>query len=213
MYVLSDTMGYVHNFEIYTGAAEEYLPGEPNLGAAGNIVMRLCRILPSDKNYRLYYDNYYSGIPLAVYLYQKSVHILGTINQNRIPDRFFTSKRRDDGQKKKKKEKTKQRTSKFSLPDLKVMNDRERGSIMERVGEIKGTPLAFVAWKDNKVVSFLSTFVGSEPVSCIKRFDRKAKQKAEIQCPAVVKNYNVHMGGVDLLDANVARYKIRVKSR
>lgn len=63
------------------------------------------------------------------------------------------------------------------------------------------------------MVSFLSTFVGSEPVSSIKRFDRKAKQKNEVPCPAVVKNYNIHMGGVDLLDAHVARYKIRVKSR
>lgn len=89
LYVLSDTMGYVHNFEVYTGADEIFLPNEPNLGAAGNTVMRLCRILPDGKNYKLYFDNYYSSIPLAVYLYHRGILVLGTINRNRIPDRFY----------------------------------------------------------------------------------------------------------------------------
>lgn len=93
------------------------------------------------------------------------------------------------------------------------MNGRDRGSIEERISSIKSTPCVFLAWKDNKVVSFLSTFVGSMPITTIKRYDRKTKEKANIECPNVVKVYNQHMGGVDLLDAHVSRYKIRIKSR
>lgn len=57
-----------------------------------------------------------------------------------------------------------------------------------------------MAWKDNKVVNFMSTFVDALPKDTIKQ------ASSEITCPFVVKNYNQHMGGVDTLDAYVGRY-------
>lgn len=219
LYVLSDTSGFVHNFEVYTGAVETFLPNEPNLGAAGNVVMRLCRFIKDDQNHKLYYDNYYSSVPLAIYLFKRGIQVLGTINKNRIPDSVFQVKRKVKKiNKKTKKTETKtititKKKSKFSLPDTKELDKQPRGSVEERLAIINDTPLIFLAWKDNRVVSFLSTFIGSMPLSTIKRYDRKIKMKTDIPCPAIVKCYNQHMGGVDLLDSHISRYKIHIKSR
>lgn len=69
--------GYVYNFEIYTGALPERLPFEPDIGAVGNVVIRLCQIILAD-NHKRYYNNYYSPIALSMYLYKRNILTLGT---------------------------------------------------------------------------------------------------------------------------------------
>lgn len=66
--------------------------------------------------------------------------------------------------------------------------------------KVRGTDITAVVWKDTKVVNLLSTFVGTEPVMKVKRFDKKLKKHVEVDYPAIIKTYNKHMGGVDLLD-------------
>lgn len=82
--MLSDTTGYVHNFEICTGVADTVLLNEPNLSAAKNVVMRLHLVIKDGKNHKLYYDNYYSDIPLVVYLFHRDIQVSGIINKNHI---------------------------------------------------------------------------------------------------------------------------------
>lgn len=55
--------------------------------------------------------------------------------------------------------------------------------------------------------------MGAEPVSTIERYDKTEKRKKLIPCPKVVREYNAHMGGVDLMDSYLGRYRIRMKSR
>src|SRR5436190_950665 len=62
-------------------------------------------------------------------------------------------------------------------------------------------------------IDLLSNFGRQTPVTTIKRFDRPTKSTKEINCPFIIKEYNKHMGGVDLMDANIARHKIQIKSR
>lgn len=76
-----------------------------------------------------------------------------------------------------------------------ITKDRECGSITQRVGVIKKTRCVLSAWKDNKTVSFLPTFTGSAPVPAIKQYHKKAKEKLDIPCPAIVQTYNQHLGG------------------
>jgi len=52
-------------------------------------------------------------------------------------------------------------------------------------------------WRDNKVVTLLSTFVEIDPMSKVKRFSKTDNKSIEIDCPNIVNVYNKHMGGVD----------------
>jgi hypothetical protein len=60
------------------------LPNEPDIGASSNVVVRLARYVPQNKNYKLYCHNYNTSIPL--FLYQKGILALGTVRSNRIPN-------------------------------------------------------------------------------------------------------------------------------
>lgn len=65
---------------------------------------------------------------------------------------------------------------------------------------------------DSKCVIFLSTYLGVEPITKISRYNRKTKMRELISCPNVIIEYNKHMGGVDLQDSMLGRFKINMKS-
>lgn len=87
---------------------------------------------------------------------------------------------------------------------------------------INGVDVSTVLWKDNKCVRLASTYVGierftrtnaDEQTSKAPRYDRKQKKFIEINCPQIIREYNAHMGGVDLMDGLMGRYHIRAKTR
>lgn len=63
------------------------------------------------------------------------------------------------------------------------------------------------------MVTLASTYVGAEPAGTVNRYDKKDKKEITIPCPKIIKDYNAHMGGVDLMDSFLGRYRIRIKSR
>lgn len=69
-----------------------------------------------------------------------------------------------------------------------------------------------VRWYDNKEVNVASNAYGVEPVSQVRRWDKKAKQYVNINRPAVVGVYNKGMGGVDACDQKMAFYRIDTKT-
>ncbi|XP_055924599.1 piggyBac transposable element-derived protein 2-like [Argiope bruennichi] len=189
LFILSGVSGFAYNFEIYGGKELDVanILQEPDLGASSNVVIRLTRPVQENVNHKLYFDNYYTSIPLQVYLKKKGILSLGTIRRNRIPD--------------------------CKLPTERELKLQVRGSITEFVAEYDGCELSNVSWKDNKTVTMLSTFAGTNPVSEVQRFDRKQKCHVKVNCPYVIKTYNKHMGGVDLLDSLIGRYKIIMRSK
>lgn len=87
LFVLCSTSGFAHKFEIYPGyESKNRLPGEPDLGATGNVVVRLCRIVPPNKRHIVYFDNYYTSVPLVTYLAKNVIFSIGTVIQNRLPN-------------------------------------------------------------------------------------------------------------------------------
>ncbi|CAH2005856.1 unnamed protein product [Acanthoscelides obtectus] len=160
---------------------------ESDLGACANIVTRLLRNLPNDMNYHVYFDNYYTTLPLLAQLSQRGVQALGTIRRNRIP--------------------------KCPLPGDKEMSKENRGTSKEYITETEGVPISSIAWKNNKIVSLVSTFCGTLPKSKADRCDKSQNKRVEIDCPKIVKEYNKHMGGVDLMDSLIGRYRIKLISR
>ncbi|KAJ8938649.1 hypothetical protein NQ314_011388 [Rhamnusium bicolor] len=76
--------GYAYSIELYTGQENEEKKrpvSEPNLGATANVVVRLARLIPQNMNHRLYFDNYYTSIPLLVYLSKQGIYSLGTVRK------------------------------------------------------------------------------------------------------------------------------------
>ena len=94
------------------------------------------------------------------------------------------------------------------LPTHEQLKKESRGTSVEYVADCGGTEIL-----DNKNVLLLSSFAGKHPIEKIFRFDRKKKETITVDCPNVVKQYNKHMGGVDLLDSHIGIYKIILKSR
>ena len=85
--MICNTSGYVHKTEIYSG--QENQPrfrnqDEPDLGACANIVVRLTRDVPKFHYHKLYFDNYYTSLPLMAYLKkERGILSVGTIRKDR----------------------------------------------------------------------------------------------------------------------------------
>jgi hypothetical protein len=93
LFVLGGVSGYAYNFEIYSGqenAEKNRLSTEPDLGASANVVARLPRCIPKNVNHKVYFDNYYTSVPLEIYLYKQGIFSLGTIRKNRLPNCKFS---------------------------------------------------------------------------------------------------------------------------
>lgn len=99
--MLSDSKGFSYKFEIYTGQEHQErfcLQNEHDLGFSANYVIRLTREVPTNANYRLYFNNYYTSVPLMAALYQKGILSVGSVRRYRIPNcklpdtKFFKKK-------------------------------------------------------------------------------------------------------------------------
>lgn len=190
LYVLAGVSGYNYNFEIYTGQENNLqyrLPEERDLGACANIVIRLLRPVPSEKNFKVFFDNYYTSLPLMITLANRGIFSLGTVRRNRIPN--------------------------LKLPDDKIMMKKPRGESCEYVATVDNFDISVVSWRDNKIVNLMSNFCGKNPEQSVERFDKKLGRKITVDCPNIVSEYNKFMGGVDLLDSFIGRNKIQIRSK
>ena len=70
-----------------------------------------------------------------------------------------------------------------------------------------------VKWNDNSVVTLATNFQAVEPVLAAKRFSRADRKVVNVTQPNLIAAYNANMGGVDLLDNFVAKYRIAVKGK
>ena len=77
----------------------------------------------------------------------------------------------------------------------------------------KNSNLTLVRWKDNKVVTVASTFVGKMPLRKAHRYVKAQNGKAEIDQLQSIFLYNKSMGGVDCLDQNINSYMTGHRSK
>lgn len=184
MFALCDTI--VYNFDIYQGKIIPK-PYHRDIGPSSNIVLQLASILPDNKNFLLFFDNWFASPLLLVELQKRGIGSLGTIRLNRFPGCSFNS----DNQMKKK----------------------GRGTYEEKEAVIEGISIRAIKWFDNRGVTLATSFSSTEPISITERWDRKQKKKISIEKPYAVDIYNKFMGGVDLLDGQIAYYRITVRSK
>ena len=97
------------------------------------------------------------------------------------------------------------------LRPIKKMEKLERGA--SDVVTDKNSNLTLVRWKDNKVVTVVSKFVGK---MALRKAHRKFMSKiklAGLRLTSLNIIYNKGMGGVDRLDQNISCYMIGHRSK
>lgn len=92
----------------------------------------------------------------------------------------------------------------------KSLRKEGRGSFDYKVDA--NSELSVVRWFDNRAVQLSSTHFCIEPITSVRRLDRRKKKHVDVLCPAIVTKYNEHMGGVDKFDMLAALYRIDHKS-
>ncbi|KAJ8935631.1 hypothetical protein NQ314_012715 [Rhamnusium bicolor] len=138
------------------------------------------------RNTMIYIDNLFTGTKLLTHLRHHGYHGTGTIPLNRIP--------RD-----------------CPLTNKKVMEKKARGtyeSILDRENGI-----IYIRWVDNGVVTVASTLHGVKPLGNVRRYSQAEKKIVQVGRPNIIAKYNSFMGGTDLMDENIARYRIGIRGK
>ena len=132
------------------------------LGRSAGVVEKMTESLPDGKNFKVYADNYFSSVPLAEKLKKRQIWYIGTVKMNRV--------------------------TKNGLPSDKELKKVDRGHYVAQVE--KNSNVVCVRWKDKKVVTLISTFVGTQPVTQARRWNKKEKRHVSIERPKIVEEYN-----------------------
>jgi hypothetical protein len=181
---LNGVSGIVYDFEFYTGVEPPTVDG---IGMkCADVVIRLCQSVPKHLNCKVFFDNYYNCFELQLKLQEMGIWTVGTLRKNRLRNCTLESE-----------------------ADLKLQG---RGSYDYRTN-LNKTKLWVVRWYDNRAVNLSSTYVGPHPIGSIERWDKKQRKRVRITQPCIVKEYNLHMGGVDKFDMLTSLYRLEHKSR
>ncbi|GBP11405.1 PiggyBac transposable element-derived protein 3 [Eumeta japonica] len=77
--------GYLVNFEPYQGASGPSLKMQSELGLGAAVILELHSRLPIELGpYNLYFDNFFTGLPMLKYLREQNVGGTGTVRENRL---------------------------------------------------------------------------------------------------------------------------------
>lgn len=184
VYVLCDTKGLVHSFDIYTGDTDP-LPGEPDRGPSANIVLKLARFIPSAANHLLYFDSSFASLDLFVVLADWGIPSLGAVKQSQLPGCRFSSDN--------------------------VMKMKGRGEFEEKKVIIDSIEIRAVKWMNGRGLIVASTFASAEPVCAEKIWDQKLMERGSIKCPSIVRQYHTFKAGVDAFDSFISTCPIQLK--
>ncbi|KAL1424608.1 hypothetical protein MTO96_020012 [Rhipicephalus appendiculatus] len=175
--------GFIYGFDVYVGKKTISQPSE--LGISGDIVLKLTEPLPSHKGFKVAFDNWFTSHGLIVALKEKGLLSVGTARVNRLPG--------------------------CSVKTDAALKKSGRGSF-DVCTEVCNN-IAAVKWLDNKPVHLVSSYIGSEPVDQVQRWSATTGSHVTVQQPAIVKEYNRFMGGVDLCNMLVELYRCDIRGR
>ena len=183
IFVLSGRSGVIHKIEFYGSVVDN--DNTHKVGKSGMVVVRLAKIIPKHKNFKLYFDNWFNSPELLVALAKDGLQSIGTLQPNRAKGLVFSS-------------------GPSAMP---------RGTIEVKAALVDGVDVYAIRWMDNRYVHLLSTFSASLPVAELDRFDRKRRQYIKVRAPAATLAYNNHMGHVDEVNSYIARYRMTTQTR
>ena len=135
--------------------------------SCADMVLKYCETLPDNENFKVYFNNYFTTFEFQKRLKQRKIWSIGTVRVNRLQG--------------------------CPLVLEKCLKRDNRGFYDYRMD--LNSHLTVVRWYDNRAVHISSTHCAIEPLTTIRRWDRKQKQNIDFQCPEIISEYNEHMGG------------------
>ena len=78
IFIQADQHGIVYNFDVYTGSMQP-CPGFPDIGASGNIALKLASVIPTNISHKLFFNNWFCSVDLQVLLEKEKIHSVGTV--------------------------------------------------------------------------------------------------------------------------------------
>lgn len=155
-------------------------------GKVENVIRRMSSGIPNDLNHKLFMDNWFTTLSMMITLKERGIFVTGTIRSNRLKG----------GEK--------------LLKTNKELQNQERGSMDSIVDANSG--ISLIKWLDNGVVCVATSHIGTKCHDTVRRWSNKQKEHMEINIPEAIKQYNLHMGGVDLSDMLLSLYRIKVSN-
>ncbi|XP_050704963.1 piggyBac transposable element-derived protein 3-like [Eriocheir sinensis] len=184
--------GFIHDVLMYQGQTSfsshpvDLTEEEEEQLLSNRIVIVLAKTIKDPANSAIYADNYFTSIQLVEFLKDKlQCRYVGTARPNRIGNPPLMSRKEME----------------------KKTTPRGKHDYVSCNGVLA------MCRKDNKPVTILSSDAGVLPLSKAKRWDKESKKKVDIPCPAVIKEYNGKMGGIDKSDMLTHLYKSPMKAR
>ena len=175
--------GYLLWFSPYQGKDTGF--DDPSLGLGASVVLKFADVLETigKENAKLFFDNFFTGIPLLEELKKRGHEGTGTIRTNR--------------------------TEQCPLPSTKEMKKKERGTYTFK----SDSNVVVCSWNDNSVVTIASNSVPVEPTTTCLRWSSQQKEVIQVQKPLLVHEYNKNMGGVDRMDQNISLYRTSIRGK
>ncbi|XP_067635184.1 piggyBac transposable element-derived protein 3-like [Eurosta solidaginis] len=187
-WVCATRLGYVLWFDPYQGQAAVIPSAYKQLGLGAAVVLRFSDCLQfcyPDVLFHLFFDNFFSSIPLFHELGERGLKATGTIREDR--------------------------TQNCPLPCNKDFKKTESGTFKYKSSQ--PGDILVCKWNDNSVVTVASNSETIEPLHKAKRFSQQQKKYIMIDQPAIIKSYNQNMGGVDRSDQNIGLYRTSVRGK
>ena len=186
VFVLADSSnGYTVDFNVYLGKENNDGNPQDHTPASEAIVQRLMEPYLR-QGYHLFIDNYYTLLPLLNHLYVDGTRCVGTMRSNRGPAELRSAKAW---------------AKRVARGDMRYV----------RVNEV-----AVIQWKDKKPVTLASTLHRATDQTACSRNTRGADgdhMETQISRPTAFRDYNQHMGGVDVGDQILATNDLHRRSR
>ncbi|TWW69454.1 Homeodomain-interacting protein kinase 2 [Takifugu flavidus] len=175
------------DFDLYQGSAalREQVEEPEGLGLGSLIMACLCKTL--HRGTKVYCDRLFTSIQGAEQMLKKELYITGTVMKNRVT------------------------AAVQKLPTDKTMQTSGRGTSKEVSSE--DGQLCVVKWFDNKPVLMISAVHGTQPEDTCQRWDKKQKKYVSVSRPCIVREYNIKMGGVDLIDRMISYFRMSSRTK
>ena len=184
VWALAGQSGYIHRFylsgDTLIGLTEDEVEElDPSIGLSGQVVLYLIKTpRQPDPGFQIFFDNYFASPALLLHLKNMGIPAACTLRRDRMEH--------------------------CPLKEEKELRREGRGSM-----DFKTTTegVLILKWYDNKEVCVGSNHYPANPVSIVRRWDKKIKAYVNLPRPAVIGAYNKGMGAVDRSDQLLAFYR------